>query len=275
MFTFAIDYPTSSRNEPRYTDRSPNRHIEAALAANRETYRRHLQSFAKHFSKLAAIDAHPAAEGDAPAYVNGFLPGLDCVALYCLIAELKPRLYIEVGSGNSTKFARRSISDHQLDTRIVSIDPAPRREIDRLCDKVIRSAVEDIDLALFEQLQANDIAFIDNSHRCFMNSDVTVCFLDIMPRLAAGAYLQLHDVFWPYDYPADWASRFYNEQYVLGALLANGCPAFEIEFPACYLARDAETNGMMEPLWQSRPDFAAVERHGGSFWMRKNGAPDR
>ena len=45
---------------------------------------------------------------------------------------------VEVGSGYSTKFARRAIDDHSLRSRITSIDPAPRAEIDGLCDSVIR-----------------------------------------------------------------------------------------------------------------------------------------
>ena len=40
------------------------------------------------------------------------------------------RQMLEIGSGNSTKFARRAIRDHRLCTRITSIDPHPRAEID-------------------------------------------------------------------------------------------------------------------------------------------------
>ena len=50
----------------------------------------------------------------------------------------RPRRFIEIGSGNSTKFARRAIRDHWLNTSIVSIDPFPRSEIDAICDEVVR-----------------------------------------------------------------------------------------------------------------------------------------
>jgi hypothetical protein len=42
-----------------------------------------------------------------PAWVNGFLPGLDAAALYGMLALQPPETYLEVGSGNSTRFARR------------------------------------------------------------------------------------------------------------------------------------------------------------------------
>ena len=125
-------------------------------------------TFTRYFPDLRSIPAH-AQTATEPAFLNSFLPGLDCVALYCLLAEPRPRLYLEVGSGNSTKFARFSIAANKLDTKIISIDPYPRAEIDGLCDEVIRCPVEEADLSLFDRLESNDVAFIDNSHRCFMN----------------------------------------------------------------------------------------------------------
>ena len=35
------------------------------------------------------------------------------------VATLRPETYFEVGSGNSTKFVRRAIRDHNLNTRII------------------------------------------------------------------------------------------------------------------------------------------------------------
>lgn len=57
-----------------------------------------------------------------------------CTAL----AAGNPATYLEVGSGNSTRFARRAITVHGLRTRIVSIDPEPRAVVDELCDEVVR-----------------------------------------------------------------------------------------------------------------------------------------
>ena len=65
-----------------------------------------------------------------PTWENGWFPALDAVTLYGLVATRNPRWYVEVGSGNSTRFVRRAIRDHGLRTRILSIDPGPRAEID-------------------------------------------------------------------------------------------------------------------------------------------------
>jgi hypothetical protein len=120
---------------------------------------------------------------------------------------------------HSTKFARRAIRDHGLPTRIVSIDPDPRDEIDALCDTAIRESLEQIDLNVVDELERGDIVFIDGSHHCFMNSDVTVFFLDILPRLKPGTLVQFHDLMLPYDYPLEWIERYYSEQYLLAAYL--------------------------------------------------------
>jgi predicted SAM-dependent methyltransferase len=269
MFKIELEYPTSSNNKPRYTQSQPNKYISQALEANHEMYRQVLQNFPKYFKYLANIDADSNEDPKEPLYINPHFPGFDSVSLYCLIAELKPNTYIEVGSGNSTKFARRAINDHHLKTQIISIDPYPRSEIDDICDRVIRQPVEDIDIAIFENLEKNDIVFIDNSHRCFMNSDVTVCFLDIMPRLNPGVYLQIHDIFWPFDYPESWQERYYNEQYLLGALLTNGLNDYEIVLPVYYASLHPELSSILHPLWSADEKFDRVYKHGGSFWMQK------
>ena len=144
-----------------------------------------------------------APENDpAPRWINGSFPGLDSVSLYGLLALNNPSIYVEVGSGNSTKFARRAIEDHRLHTRIVSIDPHPRRDIDAICDEVIRHPCEEVEMSFFADLPGDAILFVDNSHRSFQNSDVTVFFMEILPVLAPGIIWGLHDIFFPCDYPA-------------------------------------------------------------------------
>jgi len=61
---------------------------------------------------------------------------------------------------------------------------------------------------------------VDNSHRCFQNSDVTVVFLDVLPRLRSGVIIYIDDVYLPYDYPPEWSMRYYSEQYLLAVVVA-------------------------------------------------------
>ena len=159
-----------------------------------------------------------------PAWNNGYLPGLDIMALYTIIGHFKPEHYIEIGSGNSTKVARKSIVDNHLSTQILSVDPFPRANIDHLATEIIRKPLENMkDIGMIiETLNANDILFIDNSHRCLPNSDATVCFLEILPLLKPGVIVEFHDIYLPWDYPQFMCDRFYSEQYMLAAfLLAN------------------------------------------------------
>ena len=60
------------------------------------------------------------------------------MALYTIIAETKPARYVEVGSGNSTRVAYKAVKEHSPDTKIISIDPYPRAEIDHLAAEIIR-----------------------------------------------------------------------------------------------------------------------------------------
>jgi hypothetical protein len=208
---------------------------------------------------------------NAPSWNNGFLPGLDIVALYTLLHVFKPKHYIEIGSGNSTKVARKSIQDNGLNTVITSVDPFPRANIDHLADIVIRQPLENInDLSFItSKLEANDILFIDNSHRCLPNSDVTVCFLELLPFLKPGVIVHIHDIYLPYDYPQDMCERFYSEQYMLAAFLLANPEKYEVLFPGIFVSEDKELSKLLEPIWQSE-NTKSVERHGGSFWLRVN-----
>jgi hypothetical protein len=164
-------------------------------------------------------------------------------------------------------FARQAIGDYGLRTTIASIDPHPRVEIDSICDYVIRCPVGDLDLGIFEELEAGDILFVDNSHRVFMNSDATVIFLDVLPRLRAGVLVEFHDVYLPFDYPGEWSERYYSEQYLLAAYLLAEGERFEIVLPNAFISTDEELSGILAPLWDS-PAMEGVERYGGSFWIR-------
>lgn len=196
------------------------------------------------------------------------MPGLDIVTIYTMLSRIKPQKYIEIGSGNSTKVVRKSIRENDLETKITSIDPHPRAEIDALADEIIRKPLEDIeDLSfIINGLNAGDILFIDNSHRCFPNSDVTVCFLEILPQLKKGVIVHVHDIYLPYDYPQFMCDRFYNEQYVLAAMIMANPKRYKTLLPNFFISEDAELRSILNPLWDNEK-MRNVERHGGSYWI--------
>ena len=153
----------------------------------------------------------------APAWVGGPITAFDCAALYGIVHKYSPKLYLEIGSGMTTCFARRAIADGRLSTKVVSIDPEPRREVDAICDQVIREGLETCDVSLFDQLEDGDILFFDGSHRSFMNSDVTVFFIDVLPRIKPGVIVHVHDVLLPWDYPE------FVQELVLERAIYAGC----------------------------------------------------
>ncbi len=204
-----------------------------------------------------------------PVWNNGFLPGLDIVGIYTLLSVFRPEKYIEIGSGNSTKVAYKAKREQNLDTKIISIDPMPRTEIDELADKIIREPFENIDFDLVTELNENDILFVDNSHRILPNSDSMVFFLEILPRLKKGVIVHLHDVYLPYDYPPFMCERFYSEQYGLAMFLLANPGKYTPLLPNYFVHQDGELSQLLEPLWD-HPNLKGVEKHGGSFWLKIN-----
>ena len=141
---------------------------------------------------------------------------------------------------------------------------------DALCDRVIRRPLESTDLSVFADLEARDLVFLDNSHRCFMNSDVTVFFTEILPSLPAGLVYGLHDIYLPNDYPPEWAERFYSEQYLLAAYLAGGADRDQVLAPLAYFYHDTTLLSKFARTFDAL-GLDDVQRYGNSFWMRKGG----
>lgn len=256
--------------KPRYGHGKPaHPQLEKIIAQNRNVYSLHLNDFLKYkeiFHSIKVTVQEP--NENHPAWNNGFLPGLDIVALYGMISTYKPRTYLEIGSGNSTKVARKAIKDNKLQAKIISIDPFPRASIDSISDVVIRKPLENMDdFSMIDALEENDILFIDNSHRCFPNSDVTVCFLEVLPRLKKGVIVHIHDIYLPNDYPQFMCDRFYSEQYLLATLLLANSEKYKTILPCFFISEDKELKKILEPIW-NHPNLSEVERHGGSFWLK-------
>lgn len=260
-----LDYPSSVDNRPRYGHgRPPHPGLEELIHAHEPSYAHTLETIGRYADELATIEVS-AADSRQPSWVKGMISGLDGASFYAFLREREPARYLEIGSGNSTKFVARAKRDGELATRIVSVDPHPRAEVDELCDEVIRKPLEAADLGLFGTLEAGDILFFDGSHRVFMNSDVAVFFLDVLPSLSAGVLVGIHDIYLPDDYPADIADRYWSEQYPLASWLLGGADV-EIVLPAWRVSTDPVLKHALDDLWD-RPGLGPVDRHGVSFWF--------
>ncbi len=258
-----LDYPINP--VPRYGyGHEPHKRLTHILSENKHQYRSLLEEMLNFQNDLESISLEKINETN-PFWNNGYFPALDALALYSIISLTKPTHYFEIGSGNSTKFARKAIDDHKLSTDIICIDPKPRVQIEDIADRIIYSSLESVDVSIFQKLNLNDILFIDGSHRCFMNSDVTAVFLDILPELKKGVLIHFHDICLPFDYSPQLIESFYSEQYLLAVLLLS-TPKPDIVFPSFFVHKDQELMNIIDPIVKKLPHASF---HGGSFWIRK------
>lgn len=264
-----MDYPVNF--SPRYGHgKPPHGQLYAIINKHRDAYKELLCEALNYTHVFQGIKKQvDELDPLKPAYNNHYLPGLDIVGIYTLLAKYNPERYVEVGSGNSTKVAYKAIKEQGLHTKIISIDPHPRAEIDAISDEVIRQPFENIDIDFLLSLKENDILFIDNSHRVLPNSDATVFFLEILPRLQPGVIVHIHDIYLPYDYPQFMCDRFYSEQYTLAAFILANPLRYSTLLPNYFISEDKELSDILLTIW-NHPNLKDVEKHGGSYWMKLN-----
>jgi hypothetical protein len=259
---FPIDVHPRTPTDPRFP------RIKELLARNESVYCDHLKGLLEFSTAFAAIPRTASPSAATPRWNNGSFPALDGMALHAFLTRLNPKRYLEIGVGNSTRFARHAIKLHGLKTRVITIDLPSRATGHELSDEVIRSELQSVPVSVFRELEAGDVLFYDGSHLLFQNSDVTVFFLDILPELAPGVWVQIHDICLPGDYGPDFAERYWNEQYLLAAWLLGGGSGIDVQLPVHYVWRDApHLATILGPLFEL-PVLKGLPAVGASFWLR-------
>ena len=160
-------------------------------------------------------------------YDNGYYTYSDAIFLYCFIRYTRPKQIVEMGSGFSSAVmmdTNQKFFDNKI--RLTFIEPYPDRlrglmRKEDSANRLIVSNVQDVDLSVFENLEAGDIVFVDSSHVAKTGSDLNFILFDIIPRLKSGVYIHFHDVFHSFEYPKEWVyqGRNWNEDYFLRAFL--------------------------------------------------------
>jgi hypothetical protein len=268
-FTIGLDYPPSRDFRPRWGNTHPlHQGLIDLFDKNRDEYIGVLRGTAALKDHLLKISRDfPNEKMGEPGWLGGAINALDSALLYYFMTSLRPKTYVEIGSGVTTLFAARAKRDHGLKTRIVSIDPQPRTEVDNACDEVIRAGLETADLSIFSKLEAGDIVFMDGSHRSFMNSDVTVFMLDVLPYLKSGVVIHFHDIHLPYDYPDMFIDWYWNEQYILAAYLLGARDRVKILMPSRYISHAPELDSAFGPILKDWDGPSEVWKVGGSIWF--------
>ena len=246
---------------PPAGERPPYAAIERFLDRYRPVFADFLTVLSRYAPEFERIGTAPPPQ---PRWRQSWFPRLDAATAYSLVRECAPKRIIEVGSGHSTRFIARAVADGGLETQITAIDPAPRADLGSLPVNLVRKTIHEAGTGLFNELEAGDFLMIDSSHILMPGSDVDLLFGQILPALPAGVLVQIHDIFLPDDYPAQWDWRGYNEQLGVLPLLGSGGwePVFACHFAVSRMADEvaASAAGRLE-----KPD-EAIE---SAFWLRK------
>ena len=159
---------------------------------------------------------------------NKFFEAGDAEIYYQIIRYFKPKKIIEIGSGHSSLLAKQAIKNNEkidnVITKLTCIEPYENKWLEKNDIDVIRQKVEEIDIKIFNDLNKNDVLFIDSSHVIKPQGDIIKIFLEILPKLKPGVIIHIHDIFSPRDYPENWLkveNRFFNEQYLLEGILSH------------------------------------------------------
>ena len=164
--------------------------------------------------------------GIEPYYGNPAFAAPDAQVYYSLLRRFRPHRVVEVGSGQSTRFAHRALEVNRSEgalAQLVAIEPYEAPELNLMDARIIRHRVEDLPPGELDSLEPGDVLFIDSSHVVQPGGDVAFLLLTLVPSLSAGVLLHVHDIFTPRDPPVEWSRRrrFWAEQYVLEALLTH------------------------------------------------------
>jgi hypothetical protein len=234
------------------------------------------QEMLRWFGIISAhYDSNPFPEQPARTskyhYANPHFPLADALALLGIMLEKKPQRYIEVGCGHSS-CAAIDINERYLAGRVAMnlIDPYPDIFLKLVGSEsaystlIERIKLQDTPLAKFKQLTHGDILFIDSSHVGKTGSDVLDYLFRILPSLAPGVLIHIHDIFYPFEYPASWIeneNRSWNEAYLLRAFLS-----YNKSFRVIYFS---------DWIYKCRRDLfethmpLCIPHRGGSIWIEK------
>jgi hypothetical protein len=196
-------------------------------------------------------------------------------ALHTIIRTYRPNRIIEIGSGNSSKVISAAIllnSAEGDETQYFIIDPYVSKLTEEIPNiyQIIKEKVEFTDIKSFIELGNNDILFIDSGHTVRTGSDVNYLFLDVLPRLAPGVIIHVHDINLPYEYPKAYYVNskfrvFWTEAYLLQAFLCFNSN-FKTMLAMNYLIKE-HWEDYCNAFPHFNPDIHKLSS--GSFWMRR------
>jgi hypothetical protein len=219
-----------------------------------------------------ALQLPDVATGNPQEYhaANGLFSRLDAWILQGMLRYFRPERMIEVGCGWSSLLTAR-INREYLDRSMhfTCVEPYPPEFLGGGVDgisELIPSRVEQLPVDPFLELGERDVLFIDSSHTVKTGGDVVFLFEEVLPRLARGVVVHIHDMFLPWDYPPDWVlgGRGWNEQYLVRAFLSFNS-AFRILFSVGWMSH--YRRDVLAEVLPGYPD--RYRDGGGSLWIQR------
>jgi predicted O-methyltransferase YrrM len=224
-----------------------------------------------------AFPLHRSSPDQTQFYlINSSFMAIDAHVYYIFIRHFRPKRIVEIGAGNSTLLAaaacRQNLNKNGEAPTLISVEPFPSKTLKKGLpglSKLIQDKVQKADLELFTSLAAGDILFIDSSHVLRSGGDVQQEYCEILPRLAPGVLVHIHDISLPKPYPRVYFENrlYFNEQYLLQAFLCFNS-RFEVIWPGNYmmLKYPEEVCNVFPEYHEMRKSFPMSEP--SSFWMR-------
>ncbi len=202
---------------------------------------------------------------------NPYFACHDASVYFSMIMEYRPHRVIEVGCGFSSSllldtndaFFNGAIHTTFIDPYLCSTDSRfePCNTLNAI---LLPIQIQKAPFELFESLRENDILFVDSSHVCKTGSDVNYYLFEILPRLEPGVLIHIHDIMYPFEYPANMVlkeKRNWNEAYALKAFLQ-----YNETFNLIYWVNYA-WHHCSQYLKELMP--LCLENEGGSIWLMK------
>ena len=210
-------------------------------------------------------------------YDNPWFSYSDAFFLYSYLRRYQPRRIIEVGSGFSSAVMLDAIDNfYLLRPEITFIEPYPYRlnsllrEIDKQQVKLIDKKIQEVSFDVFSKLKSGDFLFIDSSHVVKCGSDLQLLLFEVLPYIEAGVVVHFHDVFYPFDYPAEWLAggRYWNENYFLRAFLS-----YNSEWSILFF--NNYVNYIFKDLIKEKMPLCAKNPGGSLYILRDNNGGNR
>jgi len=195
-------------------------------------------------------------------YENDYFAFCDGFFMYSMIRHFRPRRIVEVGSGFSSALMLDTLEDlGETGTHCTFVEPYPERlrsllradDLER--HRLVEAKVQDVPVTAFADLGENDILSIDSSHVTKTGSDVNYLFFEVLPRLAPGVVIHVHDIPFPFEYAEEvvYEGRSWNEAYLMRAFLQFNSDFELLFFPS---------------LVSGTPMSADDPTHCGAAWAR-------